>query len=131
MINGTLGGFFSSFSGLRQGDPLFPLLFVIIMEVLSRMIAAAVTRGFIFGFLVRARNDNTLVVSHLLFVNDTLSFCWVALNNLRYLRCVLLCFEVVSGLKINMAKFELVLVCCAECECLGSYYMVVGFCLCP
>ena len=75
LINGTPYGFFGSPRGLRQGDPLSPLLFVLVMEAVSRMLDKAVHEGRLLGFNVGASADRSLMVYHLLFADDTLIFC--------------------------------------------------------
>jgi hypothetical protein len=51
LVNGSPSGLFSSSCGLRQSDPLSPLLFVIVMEALSKLFSVAVHRGFLPGFI--------------------------------------------------------------------------------
>ena len=46
MVNGSSTGFFHSSRGLRQGDPLSPYLFVVVMETFSCMLKRAVSGGF-------------------------------------------------------------------------------------
>ena len=71
MLNGSLFDFFGSSRGIRQGDPLSPLLFDIVMEALSRMLdEAAISRQF-SSFSVGNIVGNSVMVSHLLFVDDT------------------------------------------------------------
>ena len=74
LINGGPKGFFGSSRGLHQGDSLSPLLFVIIMEALSRMMSEAVVGGFLSSFQVGSRDIDLVHVSHFLFADDTLIF---------------------------------------------------------
>ena len=52
LVNGTPTDFFSTFRGLRQGDPLSPYLFVLTMEAFSSLISRVEEKGFIKGFKV-------------------------------------------------------------------------------
>jgi hypothetical protein len=108
LVNGTPSGFFNSSQGLRQGDHFSPFLFVVVMEALSRMLSAALDQGNLTGFSVGSRESEALVVSHLMFADDTLTFCGAQEEQIRHLRCIFLYFEVASGLRINLGKSEIV-----------------------
>jgi hypothetical protein len=124
LVNGTPEGFFNSSRGIRQGDPLSPLLFVLVMEALSRMVNATVEQGLLSGFGVGERVFSDLVVAHSLFADDTLIFCEACPEQLRYVRLILLCFEAVSGLKVNLSKSELMAV--GEVENIGTLAAYLG-----
>jgi hypothetical protein len=79
------------------------LLFVFVMEALSRMISAAVSGGMLEGFKVGNAH-----FSYLLFADGTLIFCSAHSSQLRYLRSLFLLFEVASGLKVNLTKSNLI-----------------------
>jgi hypothetical protein len=54
-------------------------------------------RGLLTGFSVGFRNNEELVVSHLLLADDTLMFCDANSEQIRHLQCIFLCFEAVLG----------------------------------
>ncbi|KAL6343049.1 hypothetical protein AAG906_017861 [Vitis piasezkii] len=104
LINGSPSGFFRSSRGLRQGDPLSPYLFLFAMEALSQLLSCARNGGFISGFKVGERGREGLLVSHLLFSDDTLIFCDAEADQLQYLSWTFMWFEAISGLKVNLSK---------------------------
>jgi hypothetical protein len=108
LVNGSPSGFFPSSRGLRQGDPLSPLLFLIVMEALSKMLDKAVERGYLAGFQVDNLGHNALSISHLFFADDTLTMCGADADQLWHLRGIFIWFQAIFGLKINLTKSELV-----------------------
>ena len=108
LINGNPSDFFGSSKEIRQGDPLSPLLFDIVMEGLSHMLDVAATTSQFSGFSVGNTAGNSVMVSHLLFANDTLIFCDADPMQIASLRAILAGFEEVLGLRINLGKSELV-----------------------
>ena len=107
LINGSPCGFFQSSQGIRQKDPLSLLLFVIVMEALSRMIDKTSDAGLLSGFSMGGEISDPLRISHLLFADDTFIFCEASSDNLIYLRAILTWFEATSGFRVNLGKSEL------------------------
>jgi hypothetical protein len=95
LVNGVPSSFFQGSRGIRQGDHVSPLLFVVVMEALSKMLNASMLQGLLSGFSVSFMGNETLVVNHLLFADDTLIFCGAQAEHVRNLRCTFLCFEAV------------------------------------
>ena len=108
LVNGVPAGFFPSTKGLRQGDPLSPYLFVMGMEVLDVLVRRAVEGGYLSGCTIRGGSRPTLNISHLFFADDTIVFCEASKEQLTHLSWILLWFEVASGLRINLAKSEII-----------------------
>ena len=108
LVNEVLAGFFPSTKGLRQGDPLSPYLFVLGMEVLDALIWRVVAGRFLSRCCIWGGRRPTLNISHLFFVDDTVIFCEAKKENLTHLSWTLFWFEAASGLRINLAKSEII-----------------------
>ena len=85
LINVSPVGFSSSSRGLHQGDPLSPLLFLLVMEVLSRLLRRTEEGDFLRGFQASPNARGGLHISHLLFADDTILLCDASREKLLYI----------------------------------------------
>ncbi|KAK2662855.1 hypothetical protein Ddye_001429 [Dipteronia dyeriana] len=101
LVNGSPTKQFSVERGLRQGDPLSPFLFNIVVEGLSRLLGRAssldIIKWAVFGV-------NGVEIAHLQFADDTILFLKPQMEFLLNVKRILRCFELASGLKINYHK---------------------------
>ena len=98
MINRSPTNFFAAKRGLRQGDPLSPLLFLIGMEYLSRSLKSIVGT---FSFLPICK---TIKLTHLCFADDLMIFCTKDLSLVRIICECFKGFSNTSGLYANTNK---------------------------
>lgn len=101
LVNGSPTAEFAPHRGLRQGDPLAPLLFNIVAEGLTGLIRKAVKEKLFSEFLV---GKDSIPVSILQYADDTIFFGEPTMQNVKVIKSILRGFELVSGLKINFAK---------------------------
>lgn len=102
-INGELAGFFSGKKGLRQGDSISPYLFIMVMEVLSKLMDQAAEAGNI-GLHHRCLTPR---LTHLLFADDLLVFCDGSQSSLSVIASVMQTFKSFCGLDMNADKSEI------------------------
>ncbi|MCH82139.1 cytochrome P450, partial [Trifolium medium] len=86
---------------LKQGDPLAPFIFLLVVEGLSAAVRTAEERNLFTGFKV---GNTGMFVSHLQYADDTLFPGEATLANLWSIKTILRGFELASGLKVNFGK---------------------------
>ena len=74
------------------------------MEALSCLLNRVVEGNFIPGCGFSGRDGGDIVISHLLYADDTILFCEANYEQLMYLRRTLMWFKAFSGLKINLNR---------------------------
>ena len=90
MFNGIQGHEITCKRGLKHGDPLSPLIFVIVANDLHHVTSEYREKGFIKGLGCR---DNTNSVINLHYLDNTLIFGQESLPEAMILRWVLLCYD--------------------------------------
>jgi hypothetical protein len=105
IVNNEEGEFFSTGKCLRQGDHLSPLLFNLMVDVVTRMLKKVSNNNLIKG-LGEDLVDGGVI--SLQYADDTILFVANEGECARNMKWVLTCFELISGMRVNYQKSELV-----------------------
>jgi hypothetical protein len=108
-VNGERSDYFRTFRGLRQGDPLSPLLFKLVADALGVMLHLAIDKGHLSGVLTYLIPGG---VSHIQYVDDTVIMIDGVEQSIRNLKSSYTILNGCQDLKLTTTK--------ARCLFLGS-----------
>lgn len=98
-MNGVPGDLIQHQRGLRQGDPLSPMLFIIVMDVLNAMINKASETGLLQPILTRGTSQRMS-----LYADDVVLFLGPCTKDLELIKEILRVFGEATGLVTNINK---------------------------
>lgn len=107
-LNGALCDYFEGKRGLRQGDPLSPYVFALVMNTLSTMLDS---KGEEFKHHWRCK---PLDLTHLFFAENVLLFCHGDKNSIAFIMNTVNKFSRISGLLPNCLKSHVFFSNCSE-----------------
>ncbi|KAL0444910.1 UNVERIFIED_CONTAM: LINE-1 reverse transcriptase [Sesamum latifolium] len=105
-LNGSPHGYFRGARGLRQGDPMSPYLFVLVMEVLTLLLHQIIDQDGGFSYHWKCEE---MQLCQLGFADDLLLFSKANTSSVHIFKHALAVFADLSGLRANLHKSHLIL----------------------
>ena len=107
LLNGEPGAPIYHQRGLRQGDPLSPMLFILVMDVLNSLFVKADSEGLLAPLMGNGQRLS-------LYADDVALFISSKEEDLQLTKCVLQIFGEAAGLQTNLQKSCVIPIQCGE-----------------
>jgi hypothetical protein len=111
LVNGEPGDIIIHRRGLRQGDPLSPMLFILVMDTLNSLINYATSLSLLQPIAVQQARHHVSF-----YADDVVVFLRPHILDLIAVRCILDLFGHASGLRTNLAKGSVSPIHCSDDE---------------
>ena len=106
-VNDLVGPYFVSHRGVSQGDPLSPILFNFVADYLTRLVRQAQRIGLITGLASNLIHHGVAILQ---YADDTIVCLEENIDIARNMKLLLYIYELMSGLKINFTKSEVIMI---------------------
>lgn len=106
-VNNKIDSYIKSYKGVRQGDPLAPIIFNFVANCLTRMVLRAQSNGLVTELI------NHIVptgVAILQYADDAIVFLKNDVERAVNMKLLLYLFELLASLKINFNESEIFMV---------------------
>lgn len=104
LVNGSPCGFFPGSRGIRQGDLISPALFVLLADLLSRILARAEREVKISGVKISRTSPR---ITHLMYADNLVIYCKATTEEVSEVKRCLDMYCQWTGQRINWAKSEM------------------------
>jgi hypothetical protein len=105
LLNGIPGSSFQCKRGVRQGDPLSPLLFVLAAHVLQSLVNEEMNNGLLIKHLTLQCSPSFPILK---YVDDTFVILQAYVQQLEHVQQLLQVFGDIYGLRVNYYKSNLI-----------------------
>jgi hypothetical protein len=123
LLNWVPGDFINHQRGLRQGDLLSPMLFIIVMDALNLLISKAAEAG-----LLKPLSSRSIQHRVSLYADDVVLFLRPSESDIALTLRILHLFRNVAGLKTNIQKSSVVLIQYGDDE-IASVHSLLPCCM--
>jgi hypothetical protein len=119
LLNGIPGQSITHRRGLRQGDPLSPMLFILVMDILNLLITRAVEAG-----LLQPLSSRPFKHRLSLYADDVVFFLRPVASDINSTTSILQLFGTASGLITNMTKSSITPIQCSATDIEGIHELL-------